>query len=148
MHNDITPRNLLFDQEHGQITGIIDFGDAVHSWSVSEIAIACAYHIRPDDNELVLASSLLAGFESVRPLAEVEREMLLPLIQLRLAQILVITEWRAAMHPDNGQYILQNNFRAWLALKALASWPEKDVRRKLLGNRDNAIRALADLRLP
>ena len=40
---DCNDANVILNEEMSAVTGIIDFGDAVYTWSVNEIAIATAY---------------------------------------------------------------------------------------------------------
>jgi Ser/Thr protein kinase RdoA (MazF antagonist) len=44
IHNDANDWNVLVDNDnHEKIAGLIDFGDAVHTVLIAEVAIACAY---------------------------------------------------------------------------------------------------------
>jgi Ser/Thr protein kinase RdoA (MazF antagonist) len=124
IHNDFQPWNLLVDEaDASRISGIIDFGDMVCAPPVMDLAVACAYHVAdaPAGQPLADVAAIVSGYAAVRPLPAAERDLLPGLIAGRLAMTLAITNWRAALHPDNAAYILRNAGVAWTGLERLAA---------------------------
>jgi 4-aminobutyrate aminotransferase-like enzyme/Ser/Thr protein kinase RdoA (MazF antagonist) len=105
IHNDMTPDNVLVDDgDPERITGIIDFGDMVHSALVNDLAVAATHHLAGDPNPIEAVSDVLAGYHSVTPLEAEEVALLFDLIATRLASAAVITAWRRKRHPEKFYY--------------------------------------------
>lgn len=103
IHNDANDHNLLVEEQgdHPTLSGLIDFGDMVHTITVAEPAIACAYAMIDTDEPLAAAAELIAGYESVRPLEDLERAVLPDLIMARLCNSLILSAQGRAMAPDD-----------------------------------------------
>ena len=113
IHNDLNPGNVLFSEDdHDDIAGIIDFGDMMRSPLVVDVAVACAYLCRRDDESLADLLEFLRGYHAVTPLTEDELELLPYLVTIRNVTTVVISHWRASMYPDNRAYILRSAERA------------------------------------
>ena len=124
VHNDLNPSNVLVaDDDPCLVTGILDFGDLSHTALVNDVAIAASYQVLAAD-PLRRSVGLVRGYCSVLPLLGSELEILAKLIMTRLAVTLLITHWRAELHPGSRDYILRNNARAWVGLQALCGMPE------------------------
>jgi hydroxylysine kinase len=109
VHNDFNPHNLVVDaMEATRPTGIIDFGDMVHTPILCDLAIACSYHVTDGAEPLRRVADLVAGYSGVLPLEEEEFALLPDLIRLRHITTLAITAWRARRYPENAAYILRN----------------------------------------
>ena len=118
-HNDFNPHNILVAAADPHIVaGVLDFGDMVQTALVNDVAIAAAYQVEGDD-PLERPCALVAAYHARSPLREVEVDSLFDLIALRHVLSVTITEWRAALHPDNAAYILRNHARAVAALDSL-----------------------------
>jgi Ser/Thr protein kinase RdoA (MazF antagonist) len=102
-HNDANDWNLLVqDTSDGpRLSGIIDFGDMVHTIMVAEPAIACAYAMLDEDDPEAVAAEVIAGYESSRPLTSLERELLPHLVVARLCNSLLMSAQGRAMAPDD-----------------------------------------------
>ncbi len=76
IHGDLFKDNALFHQ--GELSGVIDFYHACNDFLVQDIAISLNDWCRSNngDPDMALATSLLAGYESVRPLEPEEKEFL------------------------------------------------------------------------
>ncbi len=121
LHNDFNPHNILVDPAGGgRISGILDFGDMVHTAMVNDLAVALSYQVE-GGNWLQRTSIFLAAFHAVRPLFRTEVEHLFDLVMLRRVMTIAITSWRAALYPDNAPYILRNRPRAIAALDSMAA---------------------------
>jgi hydroxylysine kinase len=91
IHNDFHPGNVLADErEERYVTGILDFGDAVYSARVIDVALAVAYLIPDDDDPWTAVTPLIDGFDSVVPLTAQERAALPVLVSARLAQRIIL----------------------------------------------------------
>jgi hydroxylysine kinase len=118
VHSDFNPHNLLVDPADGsRITGILDFGDMVRTPRICDLAIAASYQIGAND-PLGSLSDLIGGYHAVLPLGPVEIDLLFDLITARMITTLAITNWRAALYPENARYILRNAASARAGLAA------------------------------
>lgn len=88
IHNDFHGYNLFVKEN--QCTGVIDFGDALHSWYAADIGISLAHLCFHDvEHASENAKALLKGYTELLPLDSVIAEDLLLLMQLRIATVLV-----------------------------------------------------------
>ncbi|WP_157971239.1 phosphotransferase [Pseudogemmobacter bohemicus] len=109
VHNDFNPHNLVVEGAVANIpTGIIDFGDMVHTALACDLAVACSYHITDGPAPLARIADMVAGYASVLMPEEEEVALLPDLIRLRHITTLAVTSWRAARYPENAPYILRN----------------------------------------
>jgi Ser/Thr protein kinase RdoA (MazF antagonist) len=131
VHNDLNADNLLVDVASADyVTGILDFGDVVHSSVVGDLAVAMAYAVgaenaleRDDVDPWVGPYDIAAGFAEVRALEDDEVAMLPALVRVRLAQRLVLNSWLAASDPANAGYTGRSITRTSRALQRLAAAP-------------------------
>ncbi|MDC7677778.1 phosphotransferase [Asticcacaulis machinosus] len=120
IHNDLNLHNLIVG-DGGLISGVIDFGDAVRSHAVCDLATAAAYQLFEVDDPITALSEMVVAFHTVRPLSEPEIDLIFDLVRARWAITVGIAHWRARRHPANGAYIMRNAPRSITALKAVAS---------------------------
>ena len=107
IHGDANPGNLLVELDDPErVAGIVDFGDLVHTRTVIDPAIAAAYQAFGSDDPLDPLVDVLTAYHAVRPLTAAELELVPDLAAARMAQSLLISAWRAELHPDNVDYIL------------------------------------------
>ncbi len=122
VHNDMNPSNVLVD-DAGQVAGVIDFGDAVRSERVNDVAVAAAYLCRVEGDPFAAVVEFLAAYAAVAPLED-EEVMLLPdLILSRHLTTVMIAHWRSALYPENRSYILRSERRARHMLETVANQP-------------------------
>lgn len=102
IHNDISPKNLLF---HGgdpiEVSGIIDFGDVVHSPRIVDLGIAIARFASPNA-PLTSVAPLVLGFSEVLPLDALEVRLLPCIVRTRLAMRVAIWSWRLQHSERDG----------------------------------------------
>jgi len=126
IHNDANDYNLLVDNINApeKITGVIDFGDMVHSHIINELAIACAYALmgekNPQEDILSAFKTIVAGYHQVRPLLDVELEVLYSLVALRLCTTVCNSALAIEQQPDN-EYLLISVKPAWQLLEQLST---------------------------
>ena len=120
IHNDANDMNLLIDdkQQPGKVTGLIDFGDMVHSHVINDLAITAAYALMDQPDSLETLKPLVAGYHRVRPLSDVELEVLFSLVALRLCVSVCNSAEAIAASPDN-DYLSVSAQPAWVLLRQL-----------------------------
>lgn len=136
IHGDANDHNLLVgcgaarraDRvgrfEPDRVTGILDFGDALVSSRVNDLAIALAYalsasrrHAPRDPVAAVLP--MVAAYHAESPLQEVELAALFPKALLRLAVSVVRSAIARAAEPGN-DYLAVSESGAWTMLRRFA----------------------------
>ncbi|MGI9647831.1 MAG: aminotransferase class III-fold pyridoxal phosphate-dependent enzyme [Acidimicrobiia bacterium] len=125
IHNDFNRGNLLIDPNSPhELSGILDFGDALHGTLIQDLAVAAAYAALEHPDPLEAACALVAGYCQVSELEAAEVYVLPDLISIRLAQSLAIAAYRAQLHPDNTDYI---NFDSPEITAGLHLWESLDA---------------------
>ena len=123
IHSDGNDYNVLVSPEGRfglAVSGVIDFGDMVHSQRVNELAIVCAYAIMGKGDPLAAAAAVTAGYHEKNPLTEAEVEVLFDLIFARLAMSVCHSADQFAANPDN-DYLTISRKPAWAALNQLSA---------------------------
>jgi 4-aminobutyrate aminotransferase-like enzyme/Ser/Thr protein kinase RdoA (MazF antagonist) len=121
IYNDANDYNVLVDgpDPHGQrVTGLIDFGDLVHSPLVADVAIAAAYALLGKPDPLSAAAQVAGGFHAVLALGEDEIGLLDVLVRTRLAVSAVNAAWQRRAVPGNA-YLTVSEAPVWEALERL-----------------------------
>nr|WP_255263473.1 phosphotransferase [Pseudomonas aegrilactucae] len=132
IHNDLNPHNVIVDaQQPHPVRNILDFGDMVHAPLVNDLAVGAAYQLGNEGDPLQHAAPFIAAYHRVAPLEPVEQELLFDLIATRLVLTVTITNWRAALYPENRAYILRNAPSAWRGLQALADLPREAAQQQI-----------------
>lgn len=127
IHNDFNPHNILVSPtDPATVTGVIDFGDMVEAPLVNDLAVALSYQIGTADG-IADAVTILRAYNAVRQLDRSELDHLPALLRTRLAMTVIITEWRAGLHPENRDYILRNHPIALAGLNRLADDSDADL---------------------
>jgi len=87
IHNDANDHNVIVRGTIGaqQVSGLIDFGDMVHSYTVAGLAIAVAYVMLDAPDPLEAATSVIKGYHEVAPLSDEELAVIFPMACGRLA---------------------------------------------------------------
>jgi 4-aminobutyrate aminotransferase-like enzyme/Ser/Thr protein kinase RdoA (MazF antagonist) len=132
VHGDFNLDNLLLD-EHGRITGILDFGDCCHTALAAEVAVALASLLRgrPLEEVFRIARVALDGFGSRFPLEPLELELLGDLVAARLAAIVSISAWRSHRFPENATYIEAWDDDSWRLLELFDRLDPEEIAREL-----------------
>ncbi|NQZ90161.1 MAG: aminotransferase class III-fold pyridoxal phosphate-dependent enzyme [Colwellia sp.] len=124
IHNDANDYNLLINNVSAptKISGLIDFGDIVHSHIINELAITCAYALMGEKeikhDLLSVLKTIVAGYHKVRPLQAAELEVLFSLIALRLCTSVCNAALAISQQPEN-DYLLVSVKPAWHLLEHL-----------------------------
>ena len=104
IHNDANDYNVLVEPRHkwqNRVSGVIDFGDMVFTYTVCEVAIACAYAMLNKTDPLAAAASVVSGYHQRRPLTEGELAVLFDLICMRLCMSVCHAANQSRSEPDN-----------------------------------------------
>ncbi|MHA6688402.1 aminotransferase class III-fold pyridoxal phosphate-dependent enzyme [Mesorhizobium sp. A556] len=119
IHNDANDWNVLVDPANpDRIAGLIDFGDALHSVLIGEVAVACAYSILDLEDPIGAAARIVAGFHAEYPLREEEIDLLFDLIAMRLVISVTLSAERADRTGDN-PYLAISEAPAWRLLRRM-----------------------------
>lgn len=120
VHNDTNDHNVLIsdDSESPAIVGILDFGDAVVSYRIADLAIACTYAVMGSATPVDDIETIVKAYASSRPLSMLEARMVLPLVRLRLLVSVTMSAKAALIEPDN-PYLVISQAPAWQLLRQL-----------------------------
>ncbi|BBO70764.1 4-aminobutyrate aminotransferase [Desulfosarcina alkanivorans] len=122
IHSDGNDHNVLvspWGRWHNRVSGLIDFGDMVHSHTVNELAIACAYALMGKTDPLAAAVRVIAGYHSALALEEAELALLFDLICMRLCTSVCHSAHQIRLAPRN-DYLLISQQPAWALLDRLS----------------------------
>lgn len=99
IHGDANDYNVLAETD--RVTGLIDFGDIVYSWTVGNLAVALAYVVLGKDDPFAAATYVIDGYTQEFPLLDEEREALWSLVRLRLAMSVCLAAYQLRQRPEN-----------------------------------------------
>jgi 4-aminobutyrate aminotransferase-like enzyme/Ser/Thr protein kinase RdoA (MazF antagonist) len=153
IHADVTDNNVVFEPApSGRLvpTGVIDFGDVMHSWRVAELAVLCAslLHHRGASPASVLPA--VRAFHAEQPLSRDEATALWPLVLLRAAALVVSGQQQATINPANA-YATAALPGEWQILMIADSVPTEVMEAAVLDATGHALRwpsPQGDLLLP
>ncbi len=103
IHGDANDQNILVKDK--EICGLIDFGDACHTYLINELAIALPYVMMHKASPLEIAGQVVKGYHQQLPLHPQELEVLYYLINARLSLSLIMSSWGIKADPQN-QYLV------------------------------------------
>jgi hydroxylysine kinase len=132
IHNDMSGDNVLVADDDVTVAGILDFGDAVVTQLINDVAVIAANLLAEGDDPLAPVLDFVRGYHEVEPLTEAEAELLYDLVRLRITIRIVITEWRSLRFPNNREYIMRNTPGAWRLLKAVPASGVNDAVPRLM----------------
>ncbi len=114
IHNDTNDNNIVVtnDLVAPSVSAVIDYGDAIYTQTINDLAVALAYAMMGQPDPLASALPLVAGYHSKFPLEERELSMLYTLVALRLAISVTKSAINKIDEPDN-KYLQISEKRAW-----------------------------------
>lgn len=118
VHNDANDNNVIVSSVlvNPMVKATIDYGDAIYTQIINDLAIATAYAIMNHHDALEAALPVISGYHAAFKLHENELAHLYTAIAMRL----VITVTKSAINkikePDN-EYLLISEKPAWEVLK-------------------------------
>jgi hypothetical protein len=104
IHNDANDQNVIVQRTtmvKPHVVGLIDFGDMVHSYTVSGLAIAVAYAMLDKPDPLMAATRVVEGYQAVRPLSDDELAVVFPMACARLAVSACMAAFQQRLRPDD-----------------------------------------------
>ena len=128
VHNDINGLNILFNVVPGKcdFSGLIDFGDSVHTCYLFELAIMLAYGMCEKENPVEFVGYMFRGYREVFPLSREELDCLYYAVLARLCLSMVSGEYRFTLEPQNS-YILYSVTEAWKLINILLDLTKRGV---------------------
>jgi Ser/Thr protein kinase RdoA (MazF antagonist) len=122
---------IVTEGENCEVTGLIDFSDAVHTWRVNELAIAMAYALLTSygkEEPYKALGALLVGYISLQRLTDAELDVLSTLIQVRLAISVMVGSCAISKEPEN-EYLKLHCIPGRAAIEFLGSTDPAQHRR-------------------
>src|SRR5688572_23027866 len=113
-YNDANDYNILVCGTGDNVTvpGVIDFGDAVYTDTINELAIALAYVMMHKPDPLEAAVHVIKGYHDQYPIEEKELAVLFSLITTRLLISVTCSAINLDEHPEN-IYLQISDKPAW-----------------------------------
>jgi hypothetical protein len=99
IHGDANDHNVLAEPD--RMTGLLDFGDMVHSAVVCDLAVALAYAMLGERDPLAAAGAVIRGYHRRNPLSVAEQLALDVLVRARLAASLCYAAHNKIRDPDD-----------------------------------------------
>eukprot|EP00947_MAST-08B_sp_MAST-8B-sp1_P001726 g1726.t1 len=115
--------------EAAKVSGVIDFGDIVHSYRVNDVAIGMAYSMVTKYGQEAPFEAPMAffrGFAGQYPVDDLERELLWILVACRLAISTTCGALSQQKDPDN-EYLKLHAEPGWKALETLRGRPAEEL---------------------
>ena len=118
VHNDINDNNILVSKHLKDpiIEGLIDFGDAVHTQTVNDIAIVMAYACMHVPDPLEAALDVLSGYNEYYRFSEKELHCLYTLVAMRWVTTVTKAALRRSENSENSYHTVSEK-PAWDALE-------------------------------
>jgi len=122
VHNDANDNNIVVSPDliHPRVTAIIDYGDAIHTQLINDLAVAIAYAVMDKTQVLEAALPVVSGYHNHFPLKEEELAVLHTLVAMRLIISVTKSALNRQEEPDN-EYLLISEAPAW---EVLEKWKE------------------------
>ncbi|WHS60673.1 aminotransferase [Pseudomonas sp. G2-4] len=125
IHMDITDDNAVWQrdaQRQWQLQGVIDFGDLVRTWRITDLSVTCAALLHHADGDPFFILPAIKAYHAVNPLQRDELLALWPMIVARAAVLVLSGEQQVAIDPQN-QYSRDNLDHEWEIFRVAHSVP-------------------------
>jgi 4-aminobutyrate aminotransferase-like enzyme/Ser/Thr protein kinase RdoA (MazF antagonist) len=118
VHNDANDNNVVVSEDllDPQVRAIVDYGDAIHTQVINDLAITIAYAVMGKPDVLGAALPVVKAYHSQFPLLESELELLYILVAMRLLISVSKSAINRQAEPDN-EYLLISEAPAWELLE-------------------------------
>lgn len=118
VHNDANDNNIIVTSDliEPKVEAVIDYGDAVYTQIINDVAVACAYAIMDHNDPLGAALPIVEGYHSTFGLQEDELAHLYTAIAMRLVISVTKSAINKIAEPDNA-YLLISEKAAWEVLE-------------------------------
>ncbi|TYA59080.1 aminotransferase class III-fold pyridoxal phosphate-dependent enzyme [Formosa maritima] len=124
VHNDANDNNILVSSDliNPEVIAIIDYGDAIYTQTINDLAVAIAYAIMGNPDLLSATLPIVSGYHNQYTLLEEELKYLYNLVAIRLIISVTKSALNKQKEPDN-TYLLISEKPAWDVLKR---WKDVD----------------------
>ncbi len=114
VHNDVNDNNIIVTNDllNPKVKSVIDYGDAIYTAIINDLAIAIAYAIMNKPDPLQAALPLIQGYNKTYPLQDEELKMLYVLVAMRLIISVCKSAINKQKEPQN-KYLLISEKAAW-----------------------------------
>ncbi|AXI59197.1 aminotransferase [Pseudomonas kribbensis] len=115
IHMDITDDNVVWQRDgrrHWQLQGVIDFGDLVRTWRITDLSVTCAALLHHAGGDPFVILPAVQAYHAVNPLQPEELQALWPLIVARAAVLVLSGEQQVSIDPGN-TYSRDNLTHEW-----------------------------------
>jgi 4-aminobutyrate aminotransferase-like enzyme/Ser/Thr protein kinase RdoA (MazF antagonist) len=119
IHNDTNDNNIVVSDvldstsnSANTVSAIIDFGDAIHTQTINDVAVSLAYAIMEHPDPLAAALPLVSGYHKKYAFQEEELALLYTLVAMRLVLSVTKSAINKIKEPDN-TYLLISEKPAW-----------------------------------
>lgn len=118
VHNDANDFNIILSEDlfASAVNGLIDFGDAVYTQIINDLAVCCTYGIMGYEDPLEAAIPIVSGYHQACPIEEKALKYLYLCIALRLIISVTKSKLNRLEAPDN-TYLQISDKAAWELLK-------------------------------
>ncbi len=118
IHGDINDYNIVVfaNAIYPSVTGIFDFGDAVYTQTINDVAIIIAYASMELPDPLEAALDVLSHYHKSYSFSEQELHCLFPLVAMRLVTTVTKAALRRANESTNAYHSISEK-PAWALLK-------------------------------
>ncbi|WP_191229217.1 phosphotransferase [Aurantiacibacter xanthus] len=105
VHNDMNGGNIIVDPDDpARITGIIDFGDAIHTYRIADVAVGVVGQLSTAESAPDAMHEFVTAYRKKNPLDEHEVALLPWLVAGRIVQNLILTSWYRQQNPDGAHF--------------------------------------------
>jgi len=120
VHNDVNNNNIVVTNDliNPKVISIIDYGDAIYTQTINDLAIAIAYAVMNKTDALRASLPIIKGYHKHFPIQEKELDLLFVLVAMRLVISVTKSAINKQKEPDN-KYLLVSEKPAW---KVLEKW--------------------------
>ena len=118
VHNDANDFNILVSEDvfNPKLEGLIDFGDAIYTQIINDLAICCSYAIMGFEDPLEASLAIVEGYHKSFPLEEEALQYLYVCIAIRL--LISVTKSRInKLEAADNPYLQISDKAAWELLK-------------------------------
>ncbi|SCX69573.1 4-aminobutyrate aminotransferase [Pseudomonas sp. NFACC32-1] len=145
IHMDLTDDNVVWQRDalrHWQVKGVIDFGDLIRTWRITELSVTCAALLHHADGDPFFILPAVQAYHSANPLQREELLALWPLIVTRAAILVLSGEQQASIDPDNA-YSRDNLEHEWEIFRVAHSVPFELMEAAILAAVDQSLPPVA-----
>ncbi|MFC1575568.1 aminotransferase class III-fold pyridoxal phosphate-dependent enzyme [Gemmatimonadota bacterium] len=108
------------DPDNRRVVGLVDFGDALRSYTAGEVAVAAAHTMLGKGDPFTVAAQVVGGYHRAFPLKEEEVSALFPLMGLRLCSRVAISAAQSRPEPGSEGLTVVDQL-VWAFLERLES---------------------------